>query len=49
MINGLHGLVAEFGIYIPRGLAHVIGFAEEIIFDLDMDTRLPLQQMRMAV
>ena len=39
LINGLRGLVAEFGIYIPRGLAHVIGFAEEIIFDLDMDTR----------
>ena len=29
MINGLRGLVAEFGIYIPRGLARVIGFAED--------------------
>ncbi len=30
LINGLRGLVAEFGIYIPRGLARVIGFAEDI-------------------
>ena len=30
MINGLRGLVAEFGIFIPRGLARVIGFAEDI-------------------
>ena len=30
LINGLRGLVAEFGIFIPRGLARVIGFAEDI-------------------
>ena len=30
LINGLRGLVAEFGIYIARGLARVIGFAEDI-------------------
>ena len=30
MINGLRGLVAEFGVYVPRGLARVIGFAEGI-------------------
>lgn len=30
LINGLRGLVAEFGIYIPRGLARVIGFAEDV-------------------
>ena len=30
LINGLRGLVAEFGVYIPRGLARVIGFAEDI-------------------
>jgi transposase len=30
LINGLRGLVAEFGIYVPRGLARVIGFAENI-------------------
>lgn len=30
LINGLRGLVAEFGIYIPRGLARVIGFADGI-------------------
>ncbi len=28
LINGLRGLVAEFGVYIPRGLARVIGFAK---------------------
>ncbi len=27
LINGLRGLVAEFGVYIPRGLARVIGLA----------------------
>ncbi|MGZ2256667.1 hypothetical protein ACVC7O_05130 [Roseobacter sp. A03A-229] len=32
LINCLRGLVAEFGIYIPRRLARMIGFAEEIIF-----------------
>ncbi|WP_411892583.1 hypothetical protein [Yoonia sp. SDW83-1] len=26
----MRGLVAEFGVYIPRGLAGVIGFAEDI-------------------
>jgi len=30
LINSLRGLVAEFGIFIPRGLARVIGFAEDI-------------------
>jgi len=30
LINGLRGLVAEFGIFIPRGLARVISFAEDI-------------------
>ena len=30
LINGLRGLVAEFSVYIPRGLARVIGFAEDI-------------------
>lgn len=30
LINNLRGLVAEFGIFIPRGLAQVIGFAEDI-------------------
>ena len=30
LINNLRGLVAEFGIFIPRGLARVIGFAEDI-------------------
>ena len=30
LINGLRGLVAEFGIYIPRGLARFIGIAEDI-------------------
>jgi transposase len=30
LINGLRGLVAEFGVYIPRGLARVIGFPENI-------------------
>ena len=30
LINGLRGLVAEFGVYIPKGLARVIGFAEDI-------------------
>jgi transposase len=30
LINHLRGLVAEFGIFIPRGLARVTGFAEDI-------------------
>ena len=30
LINGLRGLVAQFGSFIPRGLARVIGFAEDI-------------------
>jgi len=30
-------LVAEFGIYIPRGLARVIGFAEEITLGEALD------------
>ena len=31
LINGLRGMVAEFGVYIARGLARVIGFAEDIL------------------
>ncbi|MFT6299681.1 MAG: transposase [Yoonia sp.] len=31
LINGLRGMVAEFGIYIAKGLARVIGFAEDIL------------------
>jgi transposase len=31
LINGLRGMVAEFGVYIARGLARVIGFAENIL------------------
>ena len=30
LINNLRGLVAEFGIFIPKGLARVIGFADDI-------------------
>ncbi len=30
LINNLRALVAEFGVFIPRGLARVIGFAEDI-------------------
>ena len=30
LVNGLRGLIAEFGGYIPRGLARVICFAEDI-------------------
>ena len=30
LINGLRGMVAEFGVYVARGLARVIGFAEDI-------------------
>ncbi len=30
LINGLRGLVTEFGVYIPKGLARVISFAEDI-------------------
>jgi transposase len=30
LINNLRGLVAEFGIFIPRGLAQVIEFSEDI-------------------
>lgn len=30
LINNLRGLIAEFGIFIPRGLARVIAFAEGI-------------------
>ncbi|RLJ60253.1 transposase [Litoreibacter meonggei] len=31
LINGLRGMVAEFGVYIARGLARIIGFAEDIL------------------
>jgi transposase len=31
LINGLRGMVAEFGVYIARGFARVIGFAEDIL------------------
>ncbi len=31
LINGLQGILAEFGIYIARGFARVIGFAEDIL------------------
>jgi transposase len=31
LINGLRGMVAEFGVYIARGSARVIGFAEDIL------------------
>ncbi len=31
LINGLRGMVAKFGVYIARGLARVIGFAEDIL------------------
>lgn len=33
LINSLHGMVADFGVYIARGLARVIGFAEDILMD----------------
>ena len=31
LVNGLRGMVAEFGVYIARGLARVTGFAEDIL------------------
>ena len=31
LINGLRGMVAEFSEYIARGLARIIGFAEDIL------------------
>lgn len=31
LINGLRGMVAEFGVYIAKGLARTIGFAEGIL------------------
>ncbi|MEO9825909.1 MAG: transposase [Paracoccaceae bacterium] len=31
MINGLRGMVAEFGVHIARGLARVIGFAKDVL------------------
>jgi len=31
LINSLRGLVAEFGVYIARGLARIIGFAEDVL------------------
>jgi len=31
LINGLRGMVAEFGVYIAKGLARIIGFAEDIL------------------
>ena len=37
LINGLRGMVAEFGVYIARGLARVIGFAEDILMGEVLD------------
>ena len=37
LIHRLRGLVAEFGIHIPRGLARVIGFAEDIALGEGLD------------
>ncbi len=37
LINGLRGMVAEFGVYIARGLARVIGFAEDILLGEVLD------------
>ena len=31
LINGLRSMVAEFGVYIAKGLARVVGFAEDIL------------------
>ena len=31
LINGLRGMVAEFGVYIARGLARIIDFAENCL------------------
>ena len=31
LINDLRGMVVEFGVYIARGLARIIGFAEDIL------------------
>ena len=31
LINGLRGMAAEFGVYIAKGLARVIEFAEDIL------------------
>lgn len=31
LINGLRGMVAEFGVYVARGLARIIDFAENIL------------------
>jgi len=31
LINGLRGMIAEFGVYIAKSLARVIGFAEDIL------------------
>ncbi|MEX3013950.1 IS110 family transposase [Gymnodinialimonas hymeniacidonis] len=38
LINGLRGLVTDFGIYIPRGLARVIGLAEDITLGEFLDS-----------
>ena len=37
LINGLRGMVAEFGVYIARGLARVIGFAEDVLMGEVLD------------
>lgn len=37
LINGLRGMVAEFGVYIAKGLARVIGFAEDILMGEVLD------------
>ena len=31
LINGLRGMVAEFGVYIAKGLARVVSFSEDIL------------------
>jgi transposase len=31
LINGLRGMAAEFGVYIAKGVARIIGFAEDIL------------------
>jgi transposase len=37
LINGLRGMVAEFGVYNARGLARVIGFSEDILMGEVLD------------
>ncbi|PYG26752.1 IS110 family transposase [Pelagimonas varians] len=37
LINGLRGMVSEFGVYIAKGLARVVGFAEDILSGETLD------------